>query len=513
MNDINFNTLSDLIKEHARINSCLPSMDIPRTSTMGVAVERTKPIITTKEESVEEAVDGLVSHFKKTLADEGFADGEMDTLDQISDAFYEKVKNAFSDLHVVRDLVDQVHKRIEDEVDDQVGADPTLAASSVTALDEDPHIPEIDWTGVRKVGAERKVVSMVNSQFTDFNGKDSTFAQALKRACAKTSAKLSQKWTGGEVTNETKKRIVSEISEAKNIPTDRLNQVVSALLSADIGVRRYTRKLDRLRKMSDNMKVCSETLTEIDEINAVMDQIKKVELSNATREIIDYNTDLLSEIRELYAYYIIHCRRYIFGETVLLPNGQINPDTIQDFRDNGGSIRLLQHYVKYFAPEGKAENLGRGVTIKAALDAKPAIDKRANTDSVKTETYVKNEMNRIYKDSFIRNMNILVNQTSDDSSALSLQVPVKDANEVISLHSDRLVHRSTLDDALYGTIMNLYYRNSFVRTLYTRLGVECTKDLASVRNVTEENIRLIEVKVVTDLVTEFIVDNGLAVAS
>jgi len=69
--------------------------------------------------------------------------------------------------------------------------------------------------------------------------------------------------------------------------------------------------------------------------------------------------------------------------------------------------------------------------------------------------------------------------------------------------------KTTVEDALYDLLMKVYYTDKFVVVLHRRLGAEMTKELALASDVDENQIRLIEARVLTAMITEFIMNADL----
>lgn len=488
----------------------LPQLELSQDTTLGYAVDQLRNQQLINEEDGAEAIRNVVADFERAVGDEFMNSQGLDKLDQLSDLFEERIRTSFEDLKTVRNWVDELTQKIEDQKDQRISEDPFLSQYYGQAHDVEPTFPEISWQPIQAVGYEREIVMNVNSRMPGMDGRDATEPSVMSRLSRQLKDRLNKEYQDVEVTEDTENRIVDQLTEVTGHPSDVVRPYVKQLLNYRNGTRRLATLINGAGTVRGSTDTCTTFLSDIDKYTMLQRIPELIDLSESTSTAMQTNLDLIKQLTELMAYYIIHCRRSVYENSIVLPNGQLNPDLKQDYLESGGTLLKLKQYINVFYPGDKLRESKHGVTLDSAKHSEELVEQKLSKQEIEKATRAKSEYRKIMKDVFTTTVDKWIQQGRSPEVPRTLQTPEDRAREMVQYTADSVINTTPVEDALYNLILRLYYKNEFVKTLYDRLGQESIKMLTSRENIDESKIRLIETRVVTSMVSDFVINSGLA---
>jgi hypothetical protein len=238
----------------------------------------------------------------------------------------------------------------------------------------------------------------------------------------------------------------------------------------------------------------------------VADKIEDVELSETTQAGITNNLKILRGAIDAMWYFVTHARTTLFDTTLYMKSGQLNPDVKAEFLEAGGTLKDLANHIAAFysdAPQGVL-----GVTMSAVLDNRAIVNAQLQEQKQKLATQVAHGKTRITRNAFVNTCQKFVRTMHTESG---WQTPLDDTliSGYIAHHADNVVNKQPIEDALYSLIIKVYFSNSFVRVIYTRLSSEFIKQIGQREDIDQNLIKLIEASTITGMIAEFATESGI----
>lgn len=509
MKNIDLQTFGGLLIAHIGNRGGLPRLKANEQTSLSVILHALQERTISHEETDEEqAVWSVVEDFVKALGEQFFSEQAEETLDGMVEAFTNKIQQAFDDLKNIRNDVDILAQKIDNAIAKAIASDPFLATNMNNVQPITDNIPEIPWHVVETVGDESNIVATVNNSIPRYAGREITSAEIMSAAYTQYAAQVEEGFKEISLTSETIERILTELAEKYNGPADAYRRYINVFTSADKGVRVCKSIAQRMSTVINPTETLVEAMSILEPIKQVVEQLRVTVLSSQTRELLDNNLVFVNRLLMNIAYYIIHARRVMYKNAILVPTGQLNTDNMPMFLEQGGTITKLRQHVKFFYPEDKLAKTAGGVTVDAVIQSESVIKERIEKDTRDVKQRVQAELQRITTLSLTRVFRNYMSENEAQEIPMVVKIDKGRASDLVRIMSERL-STTTVEDALYELIMKIYYPDQFVVVLYRRLGAEMTKELAEQTDVDKHQIRLIEARVLAAMITEFIMNAEL----
>jgi len=302
---------------------------------------------------------------------------------------------------------------------------------------------------------------------------------------------------------------VAEISDAEKTPADLVRPWVRMLTQAHLGSSMMVKLLTLAADFSRVVTNCPRLTTDLTAMAPVVARMKKAELSEASRAQVDAAIELAEQTMRCMAYFLIHCRRSVFANAILLPTGQLNPDVVDDFKHQGGTMTALAQHLAVYYPDAKLSMTPGGVNMQTVLNQQDMVnkisEKRVRDDKVRVQA----EMTQLRRNAFRSSMLSFVASQTEESGTLNTKMGIEQIRALVSQNADMIVNGTPVETALYDLIIKIYYQGEFVSVMYRRLDAALLTQLTTHRRLTEQNVKLIEIATVTRLITEFTIKTSL----
>ncbi len=125
-------------------------------------------------------------------------------------------------------------------------------------------------------------------------------------------------------------------------------------------------------------------------------------------------------------------------------------------------------------------------------------------------TRVKSDYRKIVRESFVAIMNSYIAEGTDPEIPRNLQIPIEHTNSLVEFGGDSVINSTPMEDAIYNILMKAYYQREFVSVLYKRIGKTSLEAIGKQKEIGQNDVQLIETKVVTEMISEFVIHSGLA---
>lgn len=512
MAKIDLSTFANLLSDYyTTLGNKLPDINISSNTTLGYAIDKLKQDQLINETEGEQAIRNVIDDFQKALSDEFLLQNGLNDLDQMSEMFEQRIRQAFTDLREVRREVDELKQQIDNRIDRMISQDPFLSKHYHEQNENiEPEFSKIDWSPIGSIGAESQIVMDLNSTISEFQGVSETKPTVLSRLSRQLTQRLDKEYEQVEITKETEERIVNNLVEKTGNPTDIVRKYVKQLVNYKDGVRRLSTMTEKLGSIRNGMDTCTLFLSTIEDYNNLLSATDDLDLSSKTENSIKSNLSIISQIVQSMAYYLIHMRRQMFAESIVLPNGQMNPDNEEDYFDNGGTNMKLQHYIKLFHGEEGLRNSMHGVTVKNARESEELVEEKMKKNEANMATRAKSDYRKIVRESFVAIMNSYIAEGTDPEIPRNLQIPIEHTNSLVEFGGDSVINSTPMEDAIYNILMKAYYQREFVSVLYKRIGKTSLEAIGKQKEIGQNDVQLIETKVVTEMISEFVIHSGLA---
>jgi hypothetical protein len=510
MKNVDLKTFGSLLLNHIQTRGCLPELVVNQQTTLSLIMkalqERT---VDNRETDEEAAVWSVIEDFVKALGEAFFAEQAEETLEGMVAAFESKIREAFDDLKIIRDTVDALTQLIDNSIAGMIAQDPFLSTNMNTVHVAEPEYVRVPWVNIYTVNnSEETIVTTVNDMVPRYAGRTETSPEIMAAVRTQFVEQITGNCTDVDLGQETIDRILQELSEKHSGPAEAYRPYLMALTIARKGETFFADRARRFSNMINPVETITEAFALLTPLKQTIDQLNETVLSSQSKNQMLNNIAFANRLLMMAAYYLIHCRRVAYVNTILLPTGQLNADVLDAFREKGGSLLKLAQHVKFFYPEDKLAKTAGGVTVDAVIDSESVIKERVEKDTRDVKLRVQTELQRIASSAYAR---IFRRYVAEQQAMESPVEPLIDKGRVADLIviSAESLPKTTVEDALYDLLMKVYYTDKFVVVLHRRLGAEMTKELALASDVDENQIRLIEARVLTAMITEFIMNADL----
>lgn len=512
MSQIDLTTFGNLLADAYReLGNKLPDVEIPANTTLGYAVEKMRENYAVNEEDGTQAILNVVEDFQSAMGDEFLRENGLEDIDKLSGVFEERIRHGFNDLKDVRATVDELKQQIDSRVDQQIDQDPFLHNYYYERNKEvSTQFSEIDWSPIYSIGVQDKIISELNQDTTEHRDARETKMAILKRMSRKTLEKVDRDFEDIDISQEAKDKIAQNLVEKTGRSSDIVYRFLNQVVNYKDGVRRIKNLAEKAGTIRGAMDTCTTFLSSVEDYNMLVQYtLDDVELSDKTKDKIQNNLELIEDLVKLMTYYLIHCRTQIFHESLVLPNGQLNPDNKDDYFESGGTQLKLHQYINLFYGDKGLRDTRTGITLQNAKQAEQMINEKLKEEDRDQGIRAKAEYRKILRESFIVTLDKYISEGTDESIPRQLQMTQENARSMIRTQADSVINNTPIEDALYTVILKAYYKNEFVRVLYQRIGLKSMEMISRHNEIEKKDIQLIETKVVTEMIAEFVMNSGL----
>lgn len=477
-----------------------------QTSIEGLANAAAVEYDLTPDKSIREHVADYEKMAKDRLAN----DVMLKPFSDMADAFAQKLYTGITNLKKVRRDVSTLMSSIDKHYKKLLSEDPVIAAYTGETKAK-LSMRAVNWNKLSNI-SERATIAQVHDRI----GADDT-AEVTSSILNMAISKLPG------VTDERKATPVSDLNKSK---VERIIDGVHATVKGRCTRNEVSNVVKSALYLTNyHLKEAAGAISlfadgsRADQINRYMDQARLgniilpritdevTDVSAANRKRINNNIDLINEINQMVAYVAFHYRNTVWHDSIMVPGPMINPDTAEQFQEQGGTIDGLVHYFNYaYKDTGVPAN---GIGVKFAVDSLKNVEEEYKTEAAKQASVCEDKRKQFLRDSFIyKGIEYLENHRK----SLSKQFAVSNLPEYVAATYDAVLQDAPMESRLYNMILNSCFINSIESNIYHRLNKSYMKHASTTPTLTDKMCDHIDVSVYSDMIAEYLVDKGILIA-
>lgn len=501
MNTNSLNILSGVLTNYVNVNKMLPGISIKPNSSLGMAIQRLAaaglPEDTSETAIVKTTIDKCMAN-----AIDPLYKGEVEVLENIADAYSVQISNAFNILGFIKNSVNEIKDKIEKDIALISSKSEVLVSWGMAdKANYKSDFTMMPWVDINDIGTSFFVISQLKpivSFFEKATGNiefnNSTFTITYNALSPLYKDKVVDSISGSP---EQMERLVVFCQEKTDISRERITQLTTTLMNGE-----YLSKWVSL--MKSNMRIDSVECVTLMSLIADLTAMNKLISAMSTKDCVDavaFNMDQTAILNEniefvnpiLYLGYIfVQAQRNLFKNRLILDTHVLNPDGLVEFKKAGKDERD----VAAFLYSKKMEKVPtQGIYTESVLTSMESVNREIENNKMSLGRLAKLELNEIRRKTFIYHMTNFMETLSTTPKIGNLKSYIKHMSE------DYTSLDGNVENAIYGVIINAEYPNTFVQTLYDKLGKAYVETLSSVQEadaaiMTEtENVVVISIMV------------------
>lgn len=430
-----------------------------------------------------------------------------ETFGLVAESLAEKISGAKEVISGVKEMVTSLASDIESKCNTYIASDPFLhkhykPVKADVSFDPFPY-EVLSLTGPVN-NLRDYVYGEVGLQEYDINSR-SHFNVAMEKFAA--SKLKDDRVDDIEVSKEIKEAIIEEVNKKNDhLLANVIRNTVNLLVSKKQLIAMKNRMMNAYKR-TETTEACIMMLGHISDIRGCSQEIMRVvsamEFGSAL-ETFSNNISFTDDCTDLCAFYVSWHRTNTFKETVLFRNKMINPDLQARCKEEGiEPVDVARHVNKIY---GSITMPTTGATLKSICEQKERIAKKVERESSQLEIRIRAGVAEKKRNAFFSVVHEWLSNSDNEN--------VPTGSELVRFVKRRaadLVSKDTpVEDELYNICMKVMHKDTFVSTLYKRLGMEYHRMVADNKNITVGDIAMTNLSTYAELITEFISERFMA---
>lgn len=448
---------------------------------------------------ISDVIDGMSA----SQSDAAFSD-EFTHLDAVADTMYDRIAKSMSELSALHDTVSSLNTQFTAFAENDYNKDPYIVRHrGVTPGEVTFNL--IPWNDYLLIGAEKSIIDHVSSATTGHTGE--LTLMNIERGFSGMAAKAlpSSKLVDVGMSNEVKEQMILDITGiAKKVLPEYIREFLNTLISKD-RLMRHIRQMVSLGHVKNlgpkGIDTCTKYLAAIRRHVPVMAAIEKLDLAQTTKAQFAANIAAYRDIVVAMAHAVITFRRAICDQALILPNGLLNGDLLDNAKRNGITTSDIAHYMHVFHTDKPLPQYG--VLLDTVIDKKTYVVETVAADKAVTSASLKLKCDRIKRNSF---MTVAVSFTEGRLAGGAVVKNVNYKNLAYNISQQMTSKDLSSEECFYEFIIETLFKGSFMETLYNKFGVSLMKLATVKQKVTSDEIAETKAAVIGELVAEFLVD-------
>jgi hypothetical protein len=483
--------ITDILKDLAK-NNMVPSVEFIAGTSLYANMLKAISVESEFDNSLSD--DEIIEKVLNLLKDNYVA--IEPTIESISDAFANKLKDGCSKLKEIQNDITTLSEDINKSIEQRISLDPKLS-KLLSDKDIKHEFDTYSFNMLNYVGSKdeliRSIHNVVIAKDANEINDDYKFNISISKYLNKILLDIVPK--NIELTEETKQKVITEVVQLdESLSKEDVSKLLN-IITSDIQISRILVNAKKYLSIDSGVNESFfELASYVSLIGPNLLKIEEVLLKNdVSIDIIKDNVLILNSIMEISAYYVIYHRHNTFKDTVLFISGVLNPDMIQRTKDVGISNTDIARYNKYFLKDfspGKC-----GIVLQKLVENKEKVDKIFNDAEKEDSIYIASAKSIIIRAAF--------------ASILSNYFKGKINTDMYANMYDRADRISrfnmTIEDCLYLAIIQTLYPGTMVELLHKRLGDAYKNLLSENKDVTEVVVNETNIGVYSELISEFLV--------
>ena len=460
-------------------------------------------------ESVDIPVSQMVDEFASLESNTEEFESQFKTFDQIANAFASRLKDGAETLKGIRDEVSKLCDETSDKISIRIAEDPVLAQICNVQKDLNmeevawAHLDKVDLRSIRytlhdaaKVDADREVTSTVLSAIINQLDCANQYNQIIlnninlsKEVFDRIVADLHK-----YMSDESRDVVAGMFRNLLNYNTTACIQSVNAAKNFLNG--KSASDINRIMHISAAYKQMFSVMTPevLDLAVSTMDELKKH---------VDSMTKFVNTMLYIASYY----RNVVWENAVIVPGPFCNTDNMESYEGKGGTMTKLVQHNKRFYDQKELPVPIKGVSGEFILQSSERLADDFAKESAREAKKINQTKADIERASFILTSVNYLNSCKDLSPKFT---QVKNLSQYAASVYDSMKN-SPMEDKFYKLIFNAKHIGTLVPELYARLSKAYTDYATKVGNISEESCEELDIAVYSDMISEYLVDQGILV--
>lgn len=268
----------------------------------------------------------------------------------------------------------------------------------------------------------------------------------------------------------------------------------------------------------NTIKNCMSFLNMYPTLNVFTDE--DLELSDQTKEQLNKNFEVLSEINKCCAIVLVLADKK-YEDTLVIGADLINKKEFNKFQELGGTLEDIQDFLRLYHNQNKDDILYHqaghlGISVNGIkMDTIYLKMQNTKTKLLESQNIIKTKLVSLKNNSIRNAFESVTKEYINDIVTNTPQMITTDETPIQFRHRateyaknalQNLVRTDTsnVQDALYSFILNTWYKDSLVSTIYYRLGAELISNLETNGTFDDNTARYIDAAVMSEIICSYI---------
>lgn len=497
-----FDVLAGTISSYIKVNKILPDINIAPNSSLGMSTQRliSNGFTTANEEEsnkILQTLNNVAANISNPLYQ-----ADVETLNNIVDAYVIQITNSFNILNFIKSSVDEIKAKVEASINEMASVSDVLVKYDIVdkaAFKSD--FTMMPWEDINKIGTPFFVTSQLKdivSYFeknTNVELNTTVFTITYNSILGFYKEKVISTVAGSP---EQFNRLVDYCHAKTEISRDTIVKYATTLMDGNMLASWGNLIRSNFRVDSIDCSSIMSTIFEITNMNEIISIITNKECVEAVAFNVEQNSVITENIEYitptiLLGYVFVSAMRNSFKNRLILSTQVINPDGLIEFKKSGKDERDIAAFL-YAKNMQKVPD--QGIYTDAVLASIESVNKNLETDKASLGRMAKLELNKIKHKAFVHHMTLFMKALSTEPKISNLESYIRHMGD------DYIGLDGSLENAIYGVIINAEYGNTFIQTLYDKLGKAYVEVLSKVNEADATIISETENGVIANIIIE-----------
>jgi len=509
-----FDVLHKILANMITSDKKIPKLTLNPTSSLAMAIGKLTSITIPADLDNNKATVMAIDNFYYKLRDPLYRRDAM-VLKEIADAYSTQICNALNMLDHIKETVSSMNSNIEAAVaSSSANSSVLMEYNMASASDYKNDFQMVGWEDVERVGTKGYVLEQLKKYCTylstmkDVSFNLSTFNVVYNNTLEYMRSNIynSRDIINNVEPNDTRiNHIVSFLAEKLNLPIQTLNYYVFALFTKDglskakdISLMRTDRK--DIEAVLGTIKDCRIFTDIINLFNNTSDIQETLNLSHDQAIDLNVNTNLISTLMYMNYFYVNVMRENVFRDKLILSPTLINPDAYTDISNKGYTYQDISMYIHGRKIDNVPET---GIYTQAVTAAVENVKSELQNQRASLGRLASVELGSIKRNAMLRTMNNKIENDNNIRTIENLDIYAKSiVDDCVSMDGDVI-------STLYKFIINGYYKNTFIETLYNKSNTAYMSVLSNAGTATTNDKTTAEVALIADILADHFVSTLL----
>ena len=513
----NLMTFRQLLAQYVDTGKPVPNFILKDDSNLGQAFAR---VAMSEHANEGETAGQTAGRYLDEICDSLALEENKEAVDAFNDTvsvFVSKVKNAWDNVGAIRETGRNLAADMEKVTNDQLQNNEYVKKHlNYSQLPSD--FPVFTWEGTKAMGSIRDVIKRVNGLVTtDGVEASDELNHGLFNLVIYKMDQYGQV-EDVQINEEARTAAISALLEVcQGAPAGTIENVVDAVtgISKRCPVHEALTSLRDLAYQQTHMIDCIKTFDDaITSFFPVLDLIicEQVIPIPSNKETVIENAKKIVTVLEIAAYFEYMKRTTYLSQVLLMQGGLINGDLEEEFKKAGGTSTMLAEYIRFMFADDTCKIPVSGATIKNIVDGADNISAQVKKDIANVESRVALARNTARTTAFRIVMRDYLTKRAarneeSDPAKVAAQVEYTMKEKIVPIVEVIRQYDVNFVDAAMRAVVTTQYPESFTAHLFDKLGTAYINATEMNGDISDADLRQIDVRVISKLVLTFLVDH------